>query len=378
MNQNLNILFVNSILMFAGGEIWMLTTMKELERRGHRVWLMCNAGTELEKRAGKLGINVMPIRLRGDLDPWSIFRIYRFLVKSRIDLILTNMEKELRLCGVAAKMAGKIPVVSRRGIDYPLKNNWRYKFTYNVLATQIVANSESTRRSLLQNAPWLLADRIRVIYNGIDPEFYKLEKTTDLRAALGLPPHAPIIGFVGQLNERKGIHELLPAFSRCVRDFPTAQLLLAGDGDLREHIRQFAIQNELQGNIHIAGFRDDIPNIMRTIDMLVLPSRWEGFGIVLIEAMAAAKPVITTNISSMPEIVVHGETGLIVEARNAIELYEAMHQLIAQPETARQLGQNGRERILRYFTLSEMTDQYENLFNGLVETRTFEAGKESG
>lgn len=366
MTPKLKILFANSIQMFAGGEIWMLSTMQELRNRGHEITLLCRPGTELARRAQNLNFKLFQLPIRGDFDPVTIFQIYRWLKKHETDIILTNMDKELRLCGMAAKFVKPRPVViSRRGIDYPLKNKIHYRFSYNVLADSIVANSESTKRSLLKNAPWLNPKRIQVIYNGIHPDKYLLENTQDIRNELNILPDSPLIGFVGQLDERKGIDNLLPAFKKVTQEIPAAVLLMVGTGVMQQRIETFIVQNRLERNIRLVGFRNDIQNIMRTIDLLVLPSWWEGFGIVIIEAMAAGKPVITTNVSSMPEIVIHEETGLVVPVKDEQQLFQAMLELVRNSEKASRMGKRGCEVVMEKFTISGMIDQYLALFNKL-------------
>jgi len=372
MQPKLKILFANSIQMFAGGEIWMLNTIEALRQRGHEITLLCRPGTELARRAAANGIDLFLLKLRGDFDPVTIFHIYRWLRRNRPDVILTNMDKELRLCGTAAKFAGKPVVISRRGIDFPLKDRLHYRLTYNYLTDYVIANSESTKRSLLKNTPWLRADRIQVIYNGIQPKNYSEAATRDLRTELNLSSGAPIIGFVGQLNERKGFDALLPAFQQLVEKVPVAVLLLAGVGDLQPEIEAFARANGFQKNIRLLGFRNDIPDIMRTIDVLLLPSWWEGFGIVLIEAMAAGKPVITTNVSSMPEIVPHRETGLIIPPHDATACFHALLELVSQPELAREMGRRGRGEVYQRFSLAGMVDQYESLILKWVGKRQLE------
>lgn len=369
MHRKLKILFANSIQMFAGGEVWMLNTIQALRQRGHAINLLCRSGTELARRAAEQGIDLFLLKIRGDFDPLTIFQIYRWLKQNQPDLILTNMDKELRLCGSAAKMAGKPVVISRRGIDYPLKDRIHYRFTYNYLTDRVIANSESTKRSLLKNTPWLRSDRIKVIYNGIQPEKYTPSATKDLRKELEIPDDVPLVGFVGQLNERKGFDALLPAFKRLAETVPGVVLLLAGVGDLQSEIESFARAHGLTNQMRLLGFRNDIPNIMRTIDLLVLPSWWEGFGIVLIEAMAAGKPTITTNISSMPEIVTHRETGMIIPPHDADACYAALHELVSRPDWAQTLGRRGLETVYRKFTLTGMVDQYEIFFEELARSR---------
>jgi len=358
----MQILFINSIQMFGGGEVWMLRTLKGLRDRGHRVYLICRSGSELESRAEELGIKVKSFNIKGDFGPLTIFRTWKFIKQQKIQIVLTNMDKELRFGGIAAKCAGHCVIIPRRGIDYPLKNKIQYKFTYNYLADFIIANSFATKRALLRNVPWLKPEKIKVIYNGIEPEPFTSSPADDMRTTWSENPDAKFIGFVGQLDQRKGIYELIRAFAGAQGKFKNAHLVMAGEGPLLNEIKAFCAENNLTGNVHLLGFQDQIDEIMKAIDCLVLPSWWEGFGIVLIEAMAAAKPAITTNVSSMPEIVVNRETGLIVPVKNVDALTDALLEILQHPERARKWGEQGKQRVLKKFTIKRMLDEIEALF----------------
>lgn len=340
----------------------MLRTLKGLKERGHQVYLICRPGTELESRARELGVFVKSFNIRGDLGPLTIFRTWKFIKKHDIQIVLTNMDKELRFGGIAAKCAGKVAVIPRRGIDYPLKNKIQYKLTYSYLADFVIANSFATKKALLKNAKWLQPDKIKVIYNGIEPGPYITPPALNLRKKWSENPQDRFIGFVGQLDERKGIFDLLQAFKKACENFKNAHLVLAGEGPLLDDIKIFCEQNNLVGKVHLLGFQDHIDEIMKAIDCLVLPSLWEGFGIVLIEAMAAGKPAITTNVSSMPEIVVNKETGLIVPVKDVQALTDALLEILQHPEQARRWGEQGRIRVMEKFTISRMLDEIESLF----------------
>jgi glycosyltransferase involved in cell wall biosynthesis len=365
----MRILFINSIQMFGGGEIWMLRTLRALQERGHQVWLCCRPEAEVGKRAMAQGIQVKLIKFSGDFNPFTIFLLTRFMKRERIEVALTNMDKELRLGGIAAKIAGVPVVIPRRGIDYPLKNRCRYRFAYNVLATRIIANSLATKRALLRNAPWLDPERIEVIYNGIDAKPFAQISTLDLRSKWGVKNNEPLLGFVGQLDERKGIRVLLAAFHRIKREIPNAKLAIVGRGPLREMIES-EVKNHDWGNaVLLPGFLDDIVGIMQAIDILLLPSLWEGFGIVLIEAMAAGKPAISTDTSSMPEVIVDGRTGFIVPPEEAEALADRAIALLRNPALCEQFGRAGRQRVAEFFTLERMIDRLENLFQREINTR---------
>jgi glycosyltransferase involved in cell wall biosynthesis len=363
--MSLNILFINSINIYGGGEVWMINTGKELIKRNHNLMIACRPGSQLKDHALKNNIKVLTQKIGGDINPFTIIRLVRIIYKNKIDIILTNTDKELRLCGIASKISGRAKVIARHGIDYPLKNKLRYRITYNKLADLIISNSLATKKTLLKNAPWLNSDRIKVIYNGINPDLYNPERTKNLRKELNIPDKNPLIGFVGRLSVQKGIKYLLDAFLK-VRDKLNAHLLIAGTGEIEQDIKDFILNNKLSGSVHLLGFREDVNNIMRTIDLLVLPSIWEGFGIVLIEAMASGKPCITTQISSMPEIVKDSVSGIIVPPKDSDSLARACLSILSDNKLAVQMGIEGRRIVNERFTLSSMADKYEEVFLSLL------------
>jgi glycosyltransferase involved in cell wall biosynthesis len=360
------ILFLNSIHLYGGGEVWMVTAARALGERGHAVTIVCRPDGAMRPFAEQAAARVVPLDIHGDFDPRVIWRTAGIIRRHDIDVILTNTDKELRFAGVAARLCHQPPVICRRGIDYPLKNTPGYRLTYNTLARCVVANSEATKQTLVGSVPWLDPDRVHVIHNGIDPDRYRPERTRCLRTELGIPPAARLAGFVGRLNEQKGIVYLLDAFARVAAQLADAQLLLVGDGDLRETVAAFARERGLEDRIHLAGFREDIPDVMRTVDVCVLPSLWEGFGIVLIEAMAAGKPCVTTRISSMPEIVQDGRTGLVVPPRDADSLAVALASLLQDPALAARQGAAGLAVVRERFTLARMIDRYEDVFRACL------------
>jgi len=355
--------------MFGGGEIWMLRTLRALQERGHQVWLCCRPATEVGKRALEAGIAVEFLKFGGDLDPRTIFKLACFMKREQIDIVLTNMDKELRLGGIAAKLAGVPVVIPRRGIDYPLKNRWRYRWAYNVLATRLLANSQATKRALLRNAPWLDAGRIEVIYNGIEAEPFAQPSARNFRAEWRVKPDELVLGFVGQLDERKGIRVLLAAFERIKREWPQTRLVFVGQGSLRELIVSEIEKQRWGEAVLLPGFLDDIVGVMQAIDILLLPSYWEGFGIVLIEAMAAGKPAISTDTSSMPEIIVDGQTGFVVPPGDIAALAARVMQLLRDATLREKFGRASRQRVLEKFTQQRMIAELENLFQREMKRR---------
>ena len=372
----MNILFINSIQMWGGAEVWLMDVMHVLHDRGHQVTLVCRPGTILEKNARAKSFDVVPIKMRSDFDPIVIRKIWRLMRKRDIHVLCTNMDKELRFGGIAAKLAGVKAVIPSREVDYPLKNKLRYRFTYNYLADYILANSFSTKSTLLKSAPWLQANRVEVVYKGIQPDPY-LQTPDDrmrIREEFGTSPGEHFVGFVGQIDERKCIKDIIKSIPLVLQAMPNTRFLFVGEGNLQDYLLEQRSKRGLTKEIIYAGFRNDIPAIMKAIDLLILPSKVEGFGYVLIEAMAAAKPVVATNVSSIPEIVQHGETGLLVPVHQPEKLAGAIVTILKDRNMAVLMGQNGRDIMLANFTIERMISQIESIFrdraNGLQRQHT--------
>ena len=144
------------------------------------------------------------------------------------------------------------------------------------------------------------------------------------------------------------------------------QLLIVGEGPARESLEALSCQLGLSDCTVFAGARRDIPRILPLLDLFVLPSLYEGFGIAILEAMAAGKPVVATAVGGIPEFVVPGETGLLVEAGNAAALADAIRSLLRDPERARQMGIQGRARVLAAFQMSTVIRRHEQVYEACV------------
>lgn len=348
--------------MWGGGEVFLMDLMGGLRERGHRVSLLCRPGTELSERASAKGFDVTTMRIGGDFDPAVIWNARRIMKRKRIDVICTNMDKDLRFGGIAAKLAGVRGIVPSREIDYPLKNSLRYRFAYNMLASCLVVNSAATQKTVLKSAPWLDPSRTRIIYKGIDLAPYDTLPSSSLHEQLGLPVSTRLMTFLGQLDERKGIRYLIDAWRKIHMNFPDTVLIMAGAGPMRPMVESFLAEHHLTDRVHLLGFRNDVPDLLKQSSLLVLPSLWEGFGYVLVEAMAARIPAIATAASSIPEIVAHERSGLLVPVKDAEALAAAMTRILSDRELARRMGEEGRRIVEQNFTIDVMIKKFEQVF----------------
>jgi glycosyltransferase involved in cell wall biosynthesis len=212
--------------------------------------------------------------------------------------------------------------------------------------------------------------------NKIHRIYYGLEdaKPLDRNAArtaiiqeFGLQENVVLIGIVCRLTEQKGITYGLQAFAKIAHEFPGTHLLIAGDGPLRDTLEHAAAA--LKTRIHFLGWRENIPALMAGLDIFLAPSLWEGFGLVFLEAMAQAVPIIASNVSAIPEVVVDGETGLLVPPRDVEGLAEALSKLLSDKPLRQYMGLQGQDRLETHFSAARMVDETAALYYTLLDMK---------
>jgi len=176
-----------------------------------------------------------------------------------------------------------------------------------------------------------------------------------------------VIGTAAVLEERKGHRFLLEAAALLKRRGHRLKYRFAGDGSERERLQQIVLELGLREDVEMIGFVSDIPAFLSTIDIFVLPSVYEGLGVAILEAMAAGKPVVATRVGGIPELVSDAATGLLVPPMNPQALTEAISKLLSQPGLAQQMGEKGRGRVRKDFTVEQMAKKNEDFYYELLE-----------
>ncbi|MGH7555068.1 MAG: glycosyltransferase family 4 protein [Longimicrobiales bacterium] len=322
------------------------------EKRGHEVLVLCRPGSLLEDRLRGRCVYA-PVARGMDFSPWAIARIAMTLRRFRPTIVLGLMDKDLRLTGPAARLLG-MPFIARRANDQPIGSGPWARMIYGRIVTHHIANSEATKRTMLASASWLDPERVSVIPNGVDVE--GIASTPP--AFLPLPKGSVIVALVARLEQRKGVLDLLEAWPSVAQADARAQLVIVGRGELENDVHRRSQQLE---RVIFLGYREDVAAVLQRCDIVAVPSHWEGFGLVAAEAMAAAKPVVATNASSLPEIVTDEREGLLVPPRQPNELADALLRLIRDAELRKRLGEAGRQRALESFSHERMIERYESI-----------------
>lgn len=345
---------VNSMRPWGGAEVWFLETARQLQERGHRISLACQPGTALEERTRMAGVAVVPIPIRFDTAPWTLAKLHHHFRRTGVTAILANLTKDLKAAALAGRLAGVEIILGTRESDFPLKDKAYYRWYFRKLATGLLVASQATRRTVLESVPWLEESRVHLVHKGIDTVRF-------------CPPAAPpagrpaTVGFLGQLIARKGLPQLMAAWSRIENREGNAVLAIAGEGALRTDLEQWRRGLAHPDRVLLKGYIEDPAAFLQGIDILAMPSLSEGFGLAAAEAGACGLPVIAGNASSLPEIVVHRETGWLVQPGDADDLFGALRMLLDKPALARKLGTAARQRVAHLFDREKTLDQLEIL-----------------
>lgn len=353
----MRIVISNAGTNWRGTETDTLLLARGLRDRGHDVVIFCRPDSALAQRMRGEGA-IEEILGPRDFDPRIIAKCASALGKHRTQVVITQKDKDLRQTGIAAWLR-RVPVLVRHVTDRPLKKGLRYRFIFGRVATHHIANSTSTLATLRASAPWLRAD-VPVIHNGIDVASFANAPAADL----DLPHDAIAVGFIGAFEMRKGIDDFATAWRIVSRQVPNAHAVIAGAGAREAHFRSALTGAE---RVHWLGFRRDTPNVMKALDIFVLPSRFEGFGLVLAEAMAACAACVAYNTSNIPELIVDGETGLLARAGDVESLAHAVVRLCSDHELRASIGSAAARHAAAHFSAERMVSEHENLLSRILQ-----------
>jgi len=238
----------------------------------------------------------------------------------------------------------------------------------NGVADVIHVNSRAVEQDVLvRERP--SGSRLRLIYNGVETEYLETHaEQVALRKAWDIPGDARMVVTIGNLNPRKGLEELVTAAGQIVADCPPTHWVIVGrDDGMGTALRAQIDEASLSDRIHLAGPREDVGRVLAAADLVVHPSRQEGFSNVILEAMAAGRPLIVTDVGGNAEAVIHEESGLVVPPCDPTALAQAMQRLLRDPEECNRLGAAARERAVKMFGMADMIRETAELYEGLVE-----------
>lgn len=326
-------------------------------------------GGPLEAELRTLGVPVVVFGRRGRLDLGLIVRMARWLRRERAAVVHTHLFTADTYGRIAARLAG-VPAVF--ATVHNVVNPWKrglHRFIDRVLAwasTRVIACTDEVG-TVLRTRDRLPARRIVVVGNGVDLQRLCAVSGAGVREEFGIEPGRVLLGVVGRLHPQKGHADLLPMLARLKAGAgPRFSCLVIGDGELRATLQAQADELGLADTVVFAGLRADVPRLLAAIDLLVMPSRWEGLPIALLEAMACGKPAVATAVGGVPDVLRDGINGALVAAGDAPAFEAALARLIADAPQRARLGVQAQADVLRTRDIACTASSYTALYRAAL------------
>lgn len=300
----------------------------------------------------------------------SAVRVAAFLRRWKADLLHCHLPVAAAAGRVAGKLAG-VPVVTTEHNEvehfHPLTRRldmatWRWQ-------RQAIAISEPVADSLARHASPKVP--VRVVLNGVDVDHFNSEgfSGADVRREWGIPEEAPVVGTVAVFTDQKRIDWWLETARRIQDRHAQARFLIVGDGPRKDYLLSEAERLGLGGTAHFVGLQEDVRPYLAAMDVYMMSSEYEGFGVALIEAMAFRRPVAALGVGGIPGIVRDGESGVLVAPRDVGALAEAASDLLDDPERRRRMGERGRQTVKDRFSMRRMARELEAIYLDVVHRK---------
>jgi glycosyltransferase involved in cell wall biosynthesis len=363
-------LHVDTARTWRGGQNQVLLTVNGLRSIGERAALVAHPDGELRRRAAE-GLELIPIAPRTEMDLSAAWKFSRLVKRLAPDVIhahdphgVAMASLALSLGASAAAKGGAQPIlVASRRVDFHLKGNSFSRWKYRQVDCFIAA-SEAIRRMLVSDG--VPEDRTVTVHEGIDVEHVVAAPAVNVHEAFFLPHGAPVVGNVAALVPHKGQRYLIEAAHLVVQQVPDARFVILGEGELREHLEKQVHEHHLEKHVFLPGFRTDVLGCIKGFDLFVMSSVTEGLGTSLLDAMAAARPIVATTAGGIPEIVDDGVNGLLVPPRDYHALADAIVRALQSQPLRQQMGEAGFARVNQRFTVERMVEQTAGVYRRLT------------
>jgi glycosyltransferase involved in cell wall biosynthesis len=370
MKEKINVLHVTHLLGVGGGaETTIINLLLNLNQDKYNLFA-CNLwwveDPHLLRQLQDHGIRTITYGKKPGFHPELLPPLVSFIRKNRIHILHTHMFTA-NLWGRLGGMLGRVPVIISHEHNPLYRRKSPLKFTIELLLSRftgrIIAVAQIVKDSLVDYHR-IDPDRISVIYNTVNTERFDLKvDILNKKKELAIDPDRPLIGVVARMFTIKGHEHLFESIRSVKTVHPDALFLLVGDGPEKDRYMRLTDEMGIRDNVFFLGLRKDIGEILQIIDFFALSSLGEGLSLAILEAMAAGKAVLATDVGGNGELVIHGETGFLVPSGDTEQFADILSEMIDRPDATRKMGRAGRERVRSKFTLEQQLRSVEALYD---------------
>jgi glycosyltransferase involved in cell wall biosynthesis len=367
----LRLLFVITSMPVGGAETLLVNMIRRFDPQRVRAEVVClkTQGPLGEQLADEFPVHANLLTSKWDLR--VLPRLVRLFRRRSADAVITVGAGDKMFWGRLAAWLAGVPVIASalHSTGWP-DGVGRINRLLTSITDSWIAVAQSHGQFLVD---WerFPADRVRVIRNGVDCETFRpdLDQRIAVRRELGLPDDAPMVGIVAALRSEKNHTAFLQAADQLRDAFPSAHWIIVGDGPERPRIEAEISRLDLADRVHLLGTRHDTPRLLAALDLFTLCSHNEASPVSILEALACEIPVVATDVGSVAESVVEGETGRLVPKGDVGALSQAVADLLGDRSLRERMGRKGRTRVLEWGSLESMVRGYESLVSDIYDRK---------
>ncbi len=372
MNK-IKILYVHTALPIGGAEELRFILLQGLNKERFEPFVCCIKEKGLiGERIERLGIPVVELGFSGNFYDLRVFSALFNLIKEKGFQIVQSCMFIATIFSTFPARVLKVPVILSEEHCIEVWKRMHHKIIDKIvfsLLDKVIAVSEEVKNYMISNEE-ISPDKVFVLPNTADQKrFEDISLARDLRKELNISQNGPVIGIVGRLHTQKGHKYLFESLFEIKKVFSNVKVLVAGEGPLEQELKEYVHQMQLEENVIFLGRYEDILSVFNTIDVLVLPSLYEGQPVVILEAMMCEKPVVATSVGGIPELIENEKTGILVPPKNIEALSSSIIKILNEKEYAKYLAFNAKKRFLEYFTPERYVQRMECLYNKLLEEK---------
>lgn len=365
--QKINVMHIIYSLYAGGAEEVIAAYCQSHNRDRYNLSvLVITDGGPLVDRIMSYGVPVFLLKKKKRLQLTIFWKIFKIMHREKVDIVHAHNPAGNNWGVIPAKFAGvQVFLRTEHNVYYPGRVTRFYpiiNYFFSLFNHYIISCSDLVRQSQIQHYK-VPEYKFITIRNGVIPERFKNENPIGyLEKEFGIPENKKVIGTIGALIKQKGHIYLLDAAEIIIKKYPDTYFLLVGDGKEKETLRKLAKTKGINHNVIFAGLRQDIPQILNSLDIFLLPSLWEGLPMVILEAMASKLCIIATNVGGNHEAIIDGKTGFLVESMNPKEIARRIEYVLNDPEGAKVIAENAYTFFNEKFTVDKMIGQTEALY----------------
>lgn len=360
-------------LTFGGAETLLRDLASGLEDRGYRITVGYSTPGPFVQELADKNLKLVRVSRFGLVDPFFMMKMIKLWRSDPPQVVHTHLFKSDFHGRLAARLAGVPVVVSTLHNNDTWANNSIMGHLYGATATwtdRLIAVSPEVKE-FHHTKTGVPAGKILVINNGVNVSAFSgyAEQAKKIRAEFDIPETAPLFGIIGRLKPQKNVAMFLRAAAEIIKLQPDARFLIVGDGPLQADLELQVKSQGISSSVIFAGMRKDVPAILNALDVLVLSSLWEGLPVILLEAMAASLPVVSTAVDGVVGVVQPDVTTLLVSTSDHMALANACLRLAHDKDMREKMGQAGFQRVSKYYSLDHMIDQVSGLYMELLKEK---------